>query len=291
MTRFEPTPVPLGSTITVIAPSSPVTEQQIKAGIASLGGRFQVRAPKQVTRQHYFFAGTDDERLAGIAAALADDSKAILCARGGYGSVRLLPKLDVETIRKAGKSLIGFSDATALHALWARAGLQSIHGPVLHTLAKATGETVQSLVDALEGKSPPEAPLAILSRGTAQGALIGGNLTVLTTLVGTQFEPPLDGNILFLEEVGEPAYRVDRMLTHLRQAGWFTRVSGVVLGHFLQPTGDSVPIPTVVAEFFKDCSIPVGAGLRSGHAEPNLSLPLGSHVRVDAERGEVQIIG
>jgi muramoyltetrapeptide carboxypeptidase len=205
----------------------------------------------------------------------------------------LLDQVPVPRIRAAEKLLVGFSDVTALHAAWARAGVRSIHGPMVAALGRAEPATVARYVAILEGGTPaPFTGLDVLAPGIAEGPLVGGNLAVLAALVGTPFAPPLEGAVLFLEDVGERPYRIDRMLTTLRHAGWLARVSAVVLGAFADamPGPDGVAVAQVLGERLSGLGVPVLSGVPAGHIDDNAELPLGARVRVDAARAELTFL-
>lgn len=288
--RFAPVPrLRQGSHIRVIAPSSPFSAAELERGLGILRERYRVTHRPDLGERRGYLAGDDARRFVELEEALADpDVDAIVPVRGGYGATRLLRGLVPENVRAANKLLVGFSDITALHALWARAGLRSIHGPMVAALARAESVEVERWMAAVEG-APPEAieGLRPLVGGVAEGPLLGGNLAVLAALVGTPHAPPIDGAILFLEDVGEAPYRVDRMLTTLHEAGWLARVAGVVLGSFTActPRDDGVTVDEVLTERLSDLCVPVVAGLEAGHRRNNLELPLGASVRIDASAG------
>jgi muramoyltetrapeptide carboxypeptidase len=215
---------------------------------------------------------------------LADpDVDAILCARGGYGATRLLPRLVPEAVAAAAKPVVGFSDITALHALWARAGVRSYHAGMVANLGRADEPVREAWAAALEGAlDPPSWPVEELVAGETTGRLTGGNLAVLVALLGTPFVPPLDGAILFLEDVGERPYRIDRMLTQLTQAGWFSRCAGVALGAFTEgaPGPDGACLADVLDERLGKLGIPVVSGIPSGHVAENATLPFGACAKI-----------
>jgi len=284
--------VKAGSTLAVVAPSGVFSREAFEAGVARLRERYRVTYREDIFTREGYFAGDDARRLAELRGALADDDvDAILCARGGYGATRLLRFLEVEEVHAAAKRIVGFSDITALHALWARADLTSLHAPMVAALSKASEADFLRFVAALEGRAPePITGLATLTPGQAQGRLMGGNLAVLSALLGTPFTPPWRDAVLFLEDVGERPYRVDRMLTSLRQAGVLARVRGVVLGAFTEsaPGADGVSVDDVLRERLGDVGVPVATGLRAGHVEDNLELPLGEVVELDASAGTLR---
>ncbi|NOY94094.1 MAG: LD-carboxypeptidase [Deltaproteobacteria bacterium] len=284
--------VAAGSTLALVAPSGVFSRAAFEAGAARLGQRYRVKFDEGIFARDGFFAGSDPRRVAELRAALADDEvDAILCARGGHGATRLLPSISADEVRAAGKRIVGFSDITALHALWARAGVASLHGPMVASLAKLDDTHFARFVAALEGRPPePTSDLVRLASGQARGPLLGGNLAVLTALLGSAFMPPLTGAVLFLEDIGERPYRVDRMLTSLRHAGVFERVHGVVLGAFTEaaPGKDGVRIEDVLQDRLGDLGVPVATGLSAGHIDDNLELPLGQEVALDADAGTLR---
>ena len=296
---FRPVPaLRAGAHVRIVAPSSPFGREDFDRGVLRLRERYRVSYDERLFEAHGFLAGDDARRLAELRAALDDESvDAIVAARGGYGATRLLPELELERVRDANKLLVGFSDVTALHAVWARAGLRSIHGPMVAALGRAEPSWVERWIAAVEG-----APFAAMTgleilaegaRGDAvEGPLVGGNLAVLAALVGTPFAPPLEGAILFLEDVGEAPYRVDRMLTTLRQAGWMDRVAGVALGFFTDchPRPDGRTVTDVLRDRLSDLDVPVVAGLGAGHEPDNQEIPLGARARLDAARGTLELL-
>lgn len=294
MTLPLPRPVSEGSKLAIVAPAGPFSETAFKKGVAWLEQRYEVTFSPDIFSKMGFFAGSDDRRLAELTEAIADpEVDAILCARGGYGTTRLLPKLDLEPIREANKSIVGFSDITALHAAWARAGVRSIHAPMVAALGGADKSLRSRWIDTLETPGRPRTwPLQRLdcdATTSAEGTLIGGNLAVLAAMLGTSFLPPLDDAILFIEDVGERPYRIDRMLTTLEQSGWFRRIKGLVTGAFTEgePGPDGVPVEDVLKQRFEGADFPVLHAMSAGHIEDNEPLPFGAPARIDGEVLEV----
>jgi muramoyltetrapeptide carboxypeptidase len=282
-----------GARIYAVAPSSPFPRDEFERGVQRLQQRYQVRFDPAIFTRSGYLAGDDARRLGELHAALHDDSvDAIVAARGGYGAARLLDRVDVASIARKPKLLVGFSDVTALHALWARAGVGSLHGMMLAALGRAGDARVQQWIAAVEGALP--APLTGLRsigalRARASGILVGGNLAVLTALIGTPYLPPLDGCVLFLEDVGERPYRVDRMLTTWQLAGLLHTPAAIVLGgfHDCAPNADGVTIDDVLHERLGALDVPVLAGVPVGHGDDSRELPLGARVHVDAARGSL----
>jgi len=262
--------------------------------VERLRTRYEVHFDEGLFERKGFLAGSDERRLAEIRGALSDDSvRAIIAARGGYGATRLLDRLSADEVRNANKLLVGFSDMTALHALWARARLRSIHGPMIASFGDHSTAFLQRWIATVEGAVPePLIDLRPMAPGRASGPLVGGNLAVLAALAGTPYAPPLAGSILFLEDVGERPYRVDRMLTTLLHAGWFEKISGILLGAFTDapPGPDGVTIWEVLGERLGNLGLPVLAGVPAGHIDDNLELPFGSPTAMDAEAATVTFL-
>lgn len=274
-----------GDPVVAIAPAGPFDRAPFEAGLEVIAGRYQVQYdPGLLARQRYL-AGNDARRLAELWRALADTgSRAIFCARGGYGMMRLLAGL--EDVVLTPKPVIGFSDITALHQLLQRHGLVSIHGPNLTQLSRLDTQAHARLFELLES----DAPAAELNgeetyvAGTAEGPLLGGNLSLLTRLLGTAYLAPLEGAILLLEDVGERPYRLDRMWTHLALAGVFRQVRGIVLGEFCscEERDADYSSADVLRELATDTGLPCAAGFPIGHGAQNQPVPLGVRVRLDA---------
>jgi len=273
--------------VAVIAPASGFERGAFEAGLAVIAGRYRTEHGAGMFERHRYLAGSDARRLAELRAALADPGiRAVFCVRGGYGATRLLAELAAHAPQGAPKPLVGFSDITALH-LWLQAhGRISIHGPVLTQLHRLALSTHARLFELLESARPavPLFGTASYVGGTAEGPLLGGNLSVLTRLLGTPFMPPLDGAILLLEDQGERPYRLDRMWTHLKLAGIFERVRGIALGAFsgCEEPEAGYTSAEVLRELAQDTGLPCAAGFPVGHADVNEPVPLGTRVRLDA---------
>ena len=227
-----------GDTIGIAAPAGPFEADLFEKGVTVLRGMgFEVHIPEAIFQRNGFLAGPDETR-AGVLNALFRDPgiAAILCARGGYGSTRVLPFLDWAAIRHNPKPFVGFSDITVLHSLLReRAGLVSFHGPMGTTLATAGEATLAQFRQTLMSPSPVDlepSGVEVLRRGSAEGRVVGGNLSMLCHLVGTPYAPNFDGCLLLLEDVAEAPYRIDRMLVQMFLAGCFDKVRGLVLGQF-----------------------------------------------------------
>lgn len=283
----------------MVAPAGPVPPSALAAGLARLGARYQLVYDDGVLATQGHLAGSDERRLAELERALTDPTiRAIFCARGGYGTMRLLPRLDLGPLVRDPRPLIGFSDVTALHAALLCKDVVSIHGPVVTQLGKLGEEDATALYRLLEDPTPPEpwhglTPLAAPpDRSVATGPLVGGNLELVTRLLGTPYLPPLDGAVLALEEVGERPYRLDRALTQLELAGVWDRVAAVVVGDLIQcvPVGDEPAPEVVLRERLERLSIPVLAQAPFGHGSRNRAFAHGTQVQVDARAGSLTFL-
>jgi muramoyltetrapeptide carboxypeptidase len=283
-----------GDAVAVVAPSGPVPRDAFAAGAAILGARYRLVHDQRIFERSGFLAGSDEARAAELQRALADPScAAIACARGGYGLLRILARLDAAAFQRAPKWIVGFSDVTALHA-WARAaGVASLHAPVISQLGRLPVEDQDALVAALEresGAAPPITGLRALAPGRAEGVLAGGNVEVLSRLAGTPWQPALDGAVVLLEDIGERPYRLDRALTQLHLCGALDGVRAAVVGELhrcVEPDGSGPTAEEVLAERLGRLGIPVVAGAPIGHGDRNHAVELGAHVTVDAAAGTV----
>jgi muramoyltetrapeptide carboxypeptidase len=241
-----------------------------------------------------YLAAPDADRAEALHRAIEDpEVRAIVCVRGGYGCLRLLHRIDWSLAREHPTLLVGYSDITALHlSLYAKAGWTGLSGPVVTEWEEADAATLQSFEDWSQGETPSlvddfDASLAAVSTGAASGPLLGGNLSVLTRLVGTRFAPSFEGAILVLEEVAEAPYRIDRMLAHLEHAGVLKAVAGIILGEFttgdLDPEKPTLSLDEVFRDYLADRPYPVVRGLPYGHRLPRCSLPIGVPVQLRAD--------
>jgi muramoyltetrapeptide carboxypeptidase len=280
--------------VRVVAPSSPFNEADLQRGLALLSSRYEVSHNPSLFERHGFLAGTDARRLSELQGALNDPTlSGIIAARGGYGATRLLDALDLEPLRSRPKLLIGFSDITALHAAWSRQGIGSIHGPMVAAVGRGTEAQLARVIEALEGRHVRELTgLRVLVPGRGQGPLLGGNLAVLCSLLGTPFMPDLDGAVLLLEDVGERPYRIDRMLTSLRQSGALARLAGILLGAFTnaEPGSDRMTVDDVLLDRLGDLGVPVLSGAPIGHIDDNEPVPLGALVELDSTAGTARFV-
>lgn len=290
-----------GDTLGFIAPSGAVrTPGAIERAVEETKRMgFKVKLGESAGKKYGYLSGTDEIRARDVNAMFVDDEvDAIVCLRGGYGAMRILDKIDYEMIKKHPKIFMGFSDITALHiALLEKCGLATFHGPM--AAANWAGKPLDefsrdSMYRALmrsepvgELLNPPEYPRQTVNPGQCEGRLVGGNLMLITSSLGTPWELDTKGRILFIEEIGERTYCVDRMLTQLRLAGKFHDCAGVVFGDFadcpIEYPEFGLSLDEIIGDVVAPCGKPVFAGLRCGHCSPKLTLPFGVKCRMDAD--------
>lgn len=287
-----PPPVLPGDRVGVAALSGPVDSGRLDAGLAALAGLGYRPVPaKNLRRRHGLFAGADDERLEAFHELAADeDLAAILFARGGWGVNRLLDRLDWSLLARRPRAYVGYSDLTPfLLQVVERLGLVAFHGPMVAAdLARGLDDAeIASFTGALAGRAPEPLPVRV-ERATApvEGPLLGGCLSLLVSILGTPWAIDLEGALLFVEDLNEPPYRIDRMLTHLRLSGTLARIHGLVVGHLRGPdqpppaAGEMAP-EAVIRDAVRDDTFPFATGLPAGHVHPNRTLWLGARARLD----------
>jgi muramoyltetrapeptide carboxypeptidase len=286
--NLKPPKLQKGETVGVIAPAGPVTPSEIQPGIKLLEsfGYKVIISPHVYQRQGYL-AGNDETRLQDLNAMLENqDVKVIFCARGGYGTLRLLEKIDFDLIRMNPKIIVGYSDITALLlAIYKKTGLVTFHGTMIKELSKNRKRNLASFLDFVSSDKMGKVDLAsgiTLVPGRAEGTLLGGNLSLICHLVGTPFMPSLKKSILFVEEKEEPLYRIDRMMTHLRLSGHLKGLVGLIAGTF-EGCGNISSINGVLRDTVSDLKIPLLSGLPVGHGLENISLPIGVQAFLDTE--------
>lgn len=289
-----PRPLESGATVGVVAPSGPLDTKNLNAGIEYLHKRgFRVVVGRNISRRSGYLAGTDEERCLDLNAMLdAPNVRALMFARGGYGIMRILHLVDYDAVKRDPKRLVGMSDITSLQlALYAKCHLVTFSGPMIGQIAVGLDPLSEAwlfraLVDPAQGRNliPENHPgLRILRAGRAAGPLLGGCLSLVTALLGTPYCPDFFGAILFLEDVNEASYRIDRMMTQLKLAGVLGSIGGLVLGHFLGSVGENI-LPEVdrrAMELTEDNPIPIISGYPHGHTLPNLTIPFGIPVELN----------
>lgn len=293
---IAPPPLQPGDAVAVIAPASWITPDDIAPGVTLLEAHgFRVRQRPDLFAQQGYLAGDDARRAAELQQWLADPQvTAIVCGRGGYGCQRLIPHLNAAALTQP-KWLVGYSDITILQGWLARtAGWQSIYGPTLrrHLAPTAPQENWRHLHALLTSSQVPDIPAAtlrVIKPGHATGRLTGGCLSLLHAALGTSYAWPLEG-ILFLEDIGEKLYALDRMLTHLQHAGALARVTGIVFGglslHVDEPTPDA--LDDILRDVLRDFAGPVVAGIPAGHQDPFYALPLGRNATLETLPAHLQ---
>ena len=303
-----------GDTVALVSPASAtfnsVDLQIAKESLEALG--FKVKPGEHMLERHGNLAGADKARAEDLNKAFADKSVAgIHAIRGGWGSARVLPYLDYDTIRRNPKVLIGYSDITALHmAINAKTGLTTFHGPiglgrwdawsvdyykrVLMNGEPATLSPKQGLSDR-NSLVQTEFRVQTLTPGKARGRLLGGNLTVLTAILGSPYVPDFENAILFCEDVGEDYYRMDRMVTQLKLAGVLNKIKGFVFGSCSEcGPGDgnfgALTLEEIFIDHIKPLGVPAWQGAMIGHAQPQWTLPVGGEVEIDATAGTIRLL-
>jgi muramoyltetrapeptide carboxypeptidase len=286
-----------GDTIGIVSPAGPIKREELERGIKiveSLGLR--VKLGKHVFDKYGYLAGKDTDRAADLNDMFKDNEvKGIICSRGGYGSGRIVELLDYEVIKQKPKVLLGYSDITYLHtAIRQRTGLITFHGPMV---ASDMGESdfAKLSYDLLQQFFIPQdviyttaiSPLEAIVHGKATGALVGGNLSLLTSTLGTPDEIDTKGKLLLLEDVAEPPYKIDSMLNQLKHAGKLEQAEGILIGDFTDCDANdpetSLSFDQVLVDYLTDLEKPVLKGFRIGHCNPNITVPLGTEATMDTK--------
>lgn len=298
-TRY-PKRIKRGDTVGIITPSSPLVDDvgyaNAEANFKTLG--LSIKWGRNVGKKYGYLAGTDDERIADIHDMFSDpEVKAIVCLRGGSGAARLLNRLDYGLIARNPKIFMGYSDITAfLQAIFTQAGLVTFHGAVANSVwtPMVTNQFTQFFFDG----TPPvyatkQQEFRTITGGTAEGRLLGGNLTVLTGIAGSNYFPDFEDSLLFLEDIGEAPYRIDRMFSQLALTGALSQIKGFVFGKCsdceAESPKNSLTVDQILTHYIKPLGIPAYQGARIGHIDEQFILPIGARVRMDADRGTLQV--
>ncbi|MCU1350785.1 MAG: peptidase [Acidobacteria bacterium] len=294
---LRPRFLPPGGHIGVVAASGPSERPRVEEAARKIESRgYRVTLAGNIDHRHNgYLAGSDDERAAELNRFLrSEEFDAFFFARGGYGAMRILDQVDYQAIRENPRPIVGFSDVTALHqAIAVRAGVVGFHGPMLN-LDFHQGLPVDIerwLWDMLAGEAPMTHRFdhsQVVAEGEAEGILFGGCLALTDSLVGTPYDFWVDGGIWFWEDVEEPVYRIDRMLTHLRLSGRMPQIRGVVIGK-LKGCGEESELLALLTEFFGSSGIPVIRNVPFGHHGDNLLLPIGVPARLSTREGTLTI--
>jgi muramoyltetrapeptide carboxypeptidase len=290
-----------GDAVMLVSPSGPTNPERLDRGLELIAdwGLRAVPGPHAYDRSGYL-AGSDADRAADLNAAFADPRiRGVLCTRGGYGAQRMVDAIDMAAVRRDPKVVAGFSDITALQfALWRGARLAAVHGPGLAWRDERTSAaSAESLRAALMSTDPvtietveTEDTAGVRVPGIAAGPLLGGNLCLITSSIGTPDMPDLTGAVLLVEEVQEPLYKIDRMFTHLRRAGALDGLAGIALGQFTDCSDDwGTGLVAMLLERLGDLGVPVLGGLPIGHGPGQLSVPVGALATVDATAGVLTV--
>lgn len=302
---LRPPKLLVGGTIGIVGPGSPMKPERLVKGIRYLERRgYRVKLGEHIRDVYGYLAGSDVDRARDFNAMFQDPAvDAIICTRGGYGTPRILHKIDYDTVAANPKILVGYSDITGLQlALFARTGLVTFSGPMaavemgkgIHAFTEENFWPLVTSTEAGRKLTGNAGPLRTIHAGTAEGTLLGGNLSLIAALTGTAFLPDLDGTILVIEDIGEEPYQIDRNLSQLRLAGVLQRIAGLVVGQMTdcEPDGSapSLTIAQILFDLTTDLGIPVVTGLPYGHEDVKYTLPFGCRARLDAEEGNLQLL-
>ncbi|MDG4781206.1 LD-carboxypeptidase [Micromonospora sp. WMMD961] len=291
-----------GDRVRVVAPGRTPDPTLMGRGIGILRSwGLEVELGEYVYAKYGYLAGTDEQRLADLNAALNDPGvRAVFAARGGYGTQRIVDQMDVAGLRRDPRAVVGFSDITSIQGkLWRKAGLVTFYGPMVNWNDARTGpESAEALRRAVMTtapvtitRDPAETSAPVVVPGRASGPLLGGCLTLLSTSFGAGDVPTFDGAILFFEDVDEAPYSIDRMLTELRRVGALSRIAGVAVGQITNSVGGAGEwdAAAVLKDRLYDLGVPVLGGLRLGHGNGQLTVPLGARATIDAEAGTLTV--
>lgn len=302
-TLIQPPFIKTGDTIAIVAPSGILKNrseeiQKAKALLESWG--LQVVVGKHVFKQNKHFAGTDDERCEDLQNALDDKSiKAIWCARGGYGTVRILDKLDYSKFRENPKWVIGYSDITALHNQLHNEGFESIHAMMCTSLQDNFEEiepTIKTFKDALFGNALQYNLKGSMYNkpGTITAPIVGGNLTILHTMLGSKTSIDISGQILFIEEIGEYKYHIDRMLQSLKRAGYFNDCKGLIVGNMSKLRKNTTlwgsSVEQLILDALDEFDFPIAFNMPAGHEKDNRALILGDTIELTVSKDQTTIV-
>jgi muramoyltetrapeptide carboxypeptidase len=302
---IRPPRIQRGETLGVVAPAGPIHLDKFKRGLERFGDAYRLRVADSITAPREpnipsYLAASDDTRVRELNAMFNDrDVRAILLARGGYGLMRILPRLDVEAFKRDPKPIIGFSDATALLAWAHAAGVRGIHGPMLVQMGVLADSDISYLIELMsDARVPGVRPWQLAAHGTGKerGPLVTANLTLLSLLVGTPYELPVARSITLIEEVGEKPYELDRYLSQLALTGQLAKMNAMIVGDLTRcvdanpPTGvpdpDDAALQTVLERVRP---LPVAVGAPIGHGNRNEAVPFGAEAILDLDAGTLEI--
>jgi len=295
-----------GDKLAIVSPGSYISEEELQNSIKNLNELgFETTYSENILLQSGYFAGADKDRAEDLMEKFADKSvKGIVCARGGYGCARILPMLDYDIIRSNPKVLIGYSDITALlYGIYKKSGLISFHGPVgtstfndysTNNFKKVliNPERTSLFQNSTSGDDENVYGVTTIAKGKGKGRLVGGNLSIMISLIGTEFDVDYSNKLIFIEEVGEEPYRIDRMITQMIQAGKFNNAAGVMMGIFRKCevkkesdlTAKSFTLMEVLKDRLSSLKIPVVYGMSFGHVNDKFTIPFGALAELDADK-------
>lgn len=298
--KIKPKALQKGDTLGLVAPASPIYEytdfKEMLINLEEMG--FQLKLGEHVRNQRGYLAGTDQERADDLMNMFADpEVDGIMCIRGGWGCNRILPLLDYKVFRNNPKAFCGFSDITSLHmALYHKSDLITFHGPVGKSVwNEFTTKAFRQII--MRGKTPvftiPDEDQRnfVITPGTVSGKLLGGNLSVLVAMIGSDYLPSFENAILYLEDVGESVYRIDRMLTQLKLAGILDQLNGFVFGKCTDcdAGNNSLTLKEVFDDHIKPLKIPAFYGAMISHEDDNITLPVGMNAAIDATKRTIHV--
>jgi muramoyltetrapeptide carboxypeptidase len=298
---IRPSYLKKGDTVGIVAPAGNLRKPEIEPAVELIRSwGLEVRTGRYLFNRHHSFAGNDKQRAADLQEMLdSKDIQAIICARGGYGTVRIIDQLNFDGFLKNPKWLTGYSDITVLHAmLQQRLGVESIHGAMPRVIPPKEPDLLSfdSLRAMLFGEVKEyHIPTHKLNRkGIASGELVGGNLSVLYSIAGTAYDPDTEGKILFIEDLNESLYHIDRMMMNLQLRGKLEGLSSMIVGQMMDmkgsPSGFNKPAYQVIREAVERYDYPVMFAFPAGHDVPNLSLPMGRVVKINVGVGECGLV-
>ncbi|MEE9429459.1 MAG: LD-carboxypeptidase [Melioribacteraceae bacterium] len=307
MKIIKPPKLNKGDVIGIISPASSSSDfSKIESGVKYLEKLgYRTKVGEHVGREHGYLAGSDDERLSDLHSMFKDKNvKAIFSVRGGYGSGRLLDKINYSLIKKNPKIFVGYSDITALQsAILKKTGLVTFAGPMLATdfSSKANKYTEENFWRVITSKrkigklnNPKNDVFETMISGRGEGTLVGGNLAVFNSIMGTSYFPNIKNSILLLEDIGEAPYKIDRMFNQLKLGEIFEQVNGIILGKFVDCKDESkskktIKLDEVIDNYFSKLKIPVIYNFSHGHIKENLTMPIGINCEINSSRGFVKI--
>lgn len=301
--KIAPQKLKTGDTVGVIAPASPPVAEKLDAAVQYLKKLgLRVKIGRASGKKHGYLAGTDEERLRDFHDMFQDPSvKAVICACGGYGTGRIAEKIDFDVIKSHPKIFWGYSDITFLHmAIQKRTNLITFHGPMLSSdigkedVHPLTKQSFQQLFQKMSLTLTEDvSPLEAVVKGKAKGELIGGNLALLVTTLGTPFEIDTRGKLLFIEDIDEEPYKIDRMLNHLKMAGKLSDAAGILLCDFHdcipKKRSESLTLKEIIEDYIVPESKPALSGFQIGHSSPNIAIPIGAEGMLDTEKKQLMI--